>query len=567
MSLTYRVLRLDPVQRSMTLSRSDLWNETCPVKVVNSTFDPAIFRDGPKNTDLTMFYSCNATDPISMAGNWFRCEKRGILGDSYYLLGPVPTDPILNIGNCGYILRVPILQSVVANLTNNRSLLGEALMNGFELNYSIPQFDRCVKCMELGQMCAFDSGSNKTGCVCGTLLVLFQVFSNFRGCLVSYAKPSLKTKLSVGISAAVLGILVISAIILCIRKRECISSKAKVFLKKDKTEEFDVEAFISNYDSVAPKRYSYSHVKKMTNSFAEVVGKGGFGFVYKGTLLDGRLVAVKVLKDSKSNGEDFINEVASMGRTSHVNIVTLFGFCYEGTKRALIYDYMSNGSLDKFIFDQKSPNPTHRLDWTTLYVIALGIARGLGYLHRVCNTRILHFDIKPQNILLDKDFCPKISDFGMAKLWLKKESIVSMTGARGTAGYIAPEVFNPNFGGVSHKSDVYSYGMLVLEMVGGRKNIDVGVSHTSEIYFPYRIYEDIELDKDLRILGVTTEEEKEVAKKMVLVSFWCIQTIPSDRPPMSKVVDMLESNLQSVQIPPKPFLSSPARSTLQSTKS
>uniref|UniRef100_A0A6P4APE8 PR5-like receptor kinase n=1 Tax=Ziziphus jujuba TaxID=326968 RepID=A0A6P4APE8_ZIZJJ len=339
-----------------------------------------------------------------------------------------------------------------------------------------------------------------------------------------------------------------------------------IFWKKEKRDDFDVEAFINNYTSFAPKRYRYSHVKKMTNSFANIIGKGGYGCVYKGTLPDGCLVAVKVLKDSKSNGEDFINEVASMGRTSHVNIVTLLGFCYEGTKRALIYDYMPNGSLDKFIFDQESPDPTRHLDWKTLYKIALGIARGLEYLHRGCNTRILHFDIKPQNILLDKDFCPKISDFGLVKLWLKKESIVSMTGARGTAGYIAPEVFNRNFGGVSHKSDVYSYGMLILEMVGKRKNIDVGVSCTSEIYYPSWIYEDLELGRDLRVSGVTTEEEKETARKLILVSFWCIQMNPSDRPPMSEVVDMLEGNLQSVQIPPKPFLFSPARSPQQSSK-
>ncbi|KAF3444282.1 hypothetical protein FNV43_RR13972 [Rhamnella rubrinervis] len=340
-----------------------------------------------------------------------------------------------------------------------------------------------------------------------------------------------------------------------------------VFWKDDKAKEFDVETFIRSYASFAPKRYSYSNVKKMTNSFAKVIGKGGYGCVYKGTLPDGQLVAVKLLKDSKSNGEDFINEVASIGRTSHVNIVNLLGFCYERAKRALIYEYMPNGSLDKFIFNQESVNATRSLDWKTSYEIALGIARGLEYLHRGCNTRILHFDIKPQNILLDKDFCPKISDFGLAKLWLNKESIVSIIGARGTAGYIAPEVFSRNFGGVSHKSDVYSYGMLVLEMVGGRKNIDPLVSHTSEIYFPYCVYEDVELGNDLRVLGVTTEEEKEISRKMVLVSLWCIQTNPSDRPSMSKVVDMLEGNLQSVQIPPKPFLFSPARSPQQPTES
>ncbi|XP_048328547.2 PR5-like receptor kinase [Ziziphus jujuba] len=135
-----------------------------------------------------------------------------------------------------------------------------------------------------------------------------------------------------------------------------------------------------------------------------------------------------------------------------------------------------------------------------------------------------------------------------------KESIVSMMRARGTAGYIVPEVFSRNFGRVSHKSNVYSYGMLVLEMGGGGKNVVPRVSHAGETYIHYWIYEDMELGKDLGLLGVTTEEEKEIARKLLLVSYWCIQTNPLDRPPMSKVVDMLEGDLQHVQIPRKPFL-------------
>nr|XP_048328553.1 PR5-like receptor kinase [Ziziphus jujuba var. spinosa] len=206
---------------------------------------------------------------------------------------------------------------------------------------------------------------------------------------------------------------------------------------------------------------------------------------------------------------------------------------------------------------------TNCLDWNRLYEISLRVARGLEYLHRGCNPRILHFDIKPQNNLLDKDFFPKISDFVLAKLWLNKESIVSMMGARGIAGYVVPEVFSRNFGRVSHKSNVCSYGMLVLEMVRGGKNIVPRVSHIGETYLRYWIYEDMELGKDLGLLGVTTEEEKEIARKLLLVSYWCIQIDPLDRPPMSKVVDMLEGDLQHVQIPPKPFLFSSAISPQQ----
>ncbi|XP_059316923.1 rust resistance kinase Lr10-like isoform X2 [Lycium ferocissimum] len=319
-----------------------------------------------------------------------------------------------------------------------------------------------------------------------------------------------------------------------------------------------VEAFLENYGSYAPKRYNYTDIKRITGHFRSKLGQGGFGNVYRGNLRNGSHVAVKVLNELKGTGEDFINEVASISRTSHVNVVSLVGFCFEGRKRALVYEFMPNGSLEKFIYEERS-DKFRQLGWPILYKIALGIARGLEYLHRGCTTRILHFDIKPHNILLDEDFCPKISDFGLAKMCMKKESIVSMLGPRGTIGYIAPEIVCRNLGGVSHKSDVYSYGMMVLEMVGGRKNVDVGVDRTSEIYFPHWLYQRIELDEELQLIGIMNEEEKEWARKMVMVSLWCIQTDPSNRPSMSKVVEMLEGNLVSLPIPPKPYLYSPSR--------
>ncbi|KAK9933586.1 hypothetical protein M0R45_020779 [Rubus argutus] len=357
----------------------------------------------------------------------------------------------------------------------------------------------------------------------------------------------------------------ISMIILVIVSSRYISRKRILFFfKKDEKAELDVEALIRNYGSLTPKRYRYSDLHKITNSFKDQIGKGGFGTVYKGKLADDDdlLVAVKVLRELEGGGEDFINEVVSIGRSSHVNVVTLVGFCYERDKRALIYEYMPNGSLDKFIRKQGSSSADCSLDyWKTLSKIAVGIARGLEYLHRGCNTRILHFDIKPQNILLDNDLCPKISDFGLAKLCKTKESIITHPGIRGTAGYMAPEVYSRNFGGVSHKSDVYSYGMLVLEMVGARRNLYSQVSepHTSE-EFPHYIYKDLELlDSDENIYGATSEEEKEIARKMIIVGLGCIQPIPSDRPSMHKVLEMLEGPLQSLSVPPKPLFISTAR--------
>ena len=233
-------------------------------------------------------------------------------------------------------------------------------------------------------------------------------------------------------------------------------------------------------------------------------------------------MAVKVLIESRGNGEEFVNEVASISRTSHVNIVTLMGFCFEGSKRALIYEFMPYGSLDKFIYKGNLLNDNCQLAWETLYKIAVGIAHGLEYLHKGCNTRILHFDIKPHNILLDENFLPKVSNFGLAKVCARDESIISLLGARGTAGYIAPKLFCRNFGAVSHKSDVYSYGMMVLEMVGGRRNIDVNIDRTSEIYFPHWIYKRLELDEELGLQGPINEGDQESARKMIIVSLWCI---------------------------------------------
>ncbi|XLU58354.1 hypothetical protein S245_053002 [Arachis hypogaea] len=329
----------------------------------------------------------------------------------------------------------------------------------------------------------------------------------------------------------------------------------------------DIETFLRDQGVLTLKRYRFSDVKKMTNSFKDELGQGGFGIVYKGKLSNGSDVAVKMLNQSKENGEDFINEVASISRTSHVNVVTLLGFCLEGHKKVLIYEFMSNGSLDNFIY-KKEPKSSLFLSWDHLYHISIGIARGLEYLHRGCNIRILHFDIKPHNILLDENFCPKISDFGLAKLCPRKESHISMSKTRGTIGYIAPEVWNRHFGRVSHKSDVYSYGMMLLEMVGMKeKNIIAETNQTSEMYFPDWIYKRLEQGTQLGPDddGEVTIEENDVVKKMTVVGLWCIQPIPDDRPTMSKVVEMLEGSMNSLELPPRPVLSSPIKSAIESS--
>jgi serine/threonine protein kinase len=266
-------------------------------------------------------------------------------------------------------------------------------------------------------------------------------------------------------------------------------------------------------------------------------------------------VAVKVLEDSTGDGEDFINEVATIGQIHHANIVRLLGFCSEGTRRALIYEFMPNESLERYIFLHDSNISQELLVPDKMLDIATGIARGMEYLHQGCNQRILHFDIKPHNILLDYNFNPKISDFGLAKLCARDQSIVTLTAARGTMGYIAPELYSRNFGEISYKSDVYSFGMLVLEMVSGKRNSDQSIENQNEVYLPEWIYERVITEQDVLLTRQTTEEEKTV-KQLAIVALWCIQWNPRNRPSMTKVVNMLTGRLQNLQIPPKPFVSS-----------
>jgi serine/threonine protein kinase len=322
----------------------------------------------------------------------------------------------------------------------------------------------------------------------------------------------------------------------------------------------EIELLMEKYASLTPKRYSYREMKRITKSFQNKLGKGGFGTVYKGSLPDGRSIAVKFLHKSTSIGEEFLNEVISIGRTSHVNVVSLLGFCIEGSKCALIYEYMPNGSLENYIY---SENSKAVLGWDKLFDIAKGIAHGIEYLHRGCNTRIVHFDIKPENILLDEDFRPKIADFGLAKLCQPKESIISLAEMRGTIGFIAPEVFSRSFGVPSTKSDVYSYGMMMLEMVGGRKNGKSSVQDSSQEYFPHWIYDCLAQGSEIQVSDITIENEG-IVRKMAIVGLWCIQTLPANRPAMCEVIEMLEKNLDQLEVPQKPYLSSPQNSTMLS---
>ncbi|KAL6626602.1 hypothetical protein ACP70R_030328 [Stipagrostis hirtigluma subsp. patula] len=388
--------------------------------------------------------------------------------------------------------------------------------------------DDCGDCERRGRRCAFSSQRNQTFCM---------PHPNGPRVKVTAATSSVA-------SFIVLSLIVATVIYLSLKS------------KYNKEINMKVEMFLQTYGASKPTRYTFSEVKKITRRFKEKVGQGGFGSVYKGQLPNGVPVAVKILETSRGEGEEFINEVSTIGRIHHANIVRLLGFCSEASRRALIYEFMPNESLEKYIFSCHLNDSQGLLIPKKLLDIALGVARGMEYLHQGCNQRILHFDIKPHNILLDNNFNPKISDFGLAKLCARDQSIVTLTAARGTMGYIAPELCSRNFGGISYKSDVYSFGMLVLEMVSGRRNSDPSIENQNEVYLPEWIYERVITGQDIAITREITQEDNETLRQLAIVALWCIQWNPKNRPSMEKVVNMLTGRLQNLQIPPKPFVSS-----------
>ncbi|KAK3139573.1 hypothetical protein QOZ80_5AG0385420 [Eleusine coracana subsp. coracana] len=306
---------------------------------------------------------------------------------------------------------------------------------------------------------------------------------------------------AIGVSVASLGLLVL---ILTLRKRKRKLSSHKV--ENDKS-----------MIGIIP--FKYADLQRATKNFSDKLGEGSFGSVFKGCLSDSVNIAVKRLDGARQGDKQFRAEVSSIGTIQHLNLVKLIGFCCSSDRRLLVYEYMQNHSLDTHLFK----NGTY-LDWTTRYQIALGVARGIAYLHHGCRDCIIHCDIKPQNILLDASFVPKIADFGLAK-FLGRDFSRVLTTMRGTIGYLAPEWISGT--AITSKVDVYSYGMVLLEIISGRRNCDKELSSDVDptSYFPLQVAHTL-LHGDVGSLlcaklrgNVNLEEVERLCK----VACWCIQ--------------------------------------------
>ncbi|VFQ80130.1 unnamed protein product [Cuscuta campestris] len=296
-----------------------------------------------------------------------------------------------------------------------------------------------------------------------------------------------------------------------------------------------------------PKRFTYNELMAATNNFdrGKMLGAGSFGCVFEGTLNDnnGTRVAIKRLNYIKQAGKkEFLTEVKTTGNTHHFNLVKLVGFCAEREPhRLLVYEHMVNNSLDKWILRDKNPN--YSLPWGIRKKIILHIAKGLSYLHEDCQSKIIHLDIKPQNILLDREFNAKLADFGLAKLMEREESFAA-TQMRGTRGYLAPEWLSKK---ITEKVDVYSYGIVVLEVVFQRRNFNVQCQENPTLV--EIVTEKMEEEGEHLLDGAVHEwfgndEEMtcngEEVGKTIKLAIWCLQSEPTRRPSMSTVVKVLE---------------------------
>ncbi|EXB75137.1 putative LRR receptor-like serine/threonine-protein kinase [Morus notabilis] len=318
----------------------------------------------------------------------------------------------------------------------------------------------------------------------------------------------------------------------------CLLLLAAVFYMRRKSNNEDEEVILG----LGPQQnmFSYTELRAATEDFnpSNKIGEGGFGHVYKGTLSDGRFVALKQLSVASHHGRSqFLSEIATISVVQHRNLVKLYGCCIEGNRRILVYEYLENKSLDRALFGK---NDLH-LDWPTRFNICAGTARGLAYLHEESRPRIVHRDIKASNILLDEVLCPKISDFGLAKLYDDNKTHVS-TRVAGTIGYLAPEYALR--GHLTEKADVFGFGVVALEIVSGRPNFCNSLDN-EKIYlleWAWTLYEN---DQSLELMDPTLSEfDENEAIRLIRVALLCTQASPWLRPPMSRVVGMLSGDIE-----------------------
>ncbi|KAG6720404.1 hypothetical protein I3842_03G059400 [Carya illinoinensis] len=546
-SISYLILRLNQTEKTMTLARSDLWNNTCPQEFLNSTLNPDVFDYGKVNEDLTIYYGCSNLPRRPMPSNLFNCSiDENTSRNAYFLVGPIPTDPILSIINCTVGVEVKILKTASAELTNNRSMLREVLMKGFNVNYST-----CANCLVSGGQCGFDSDSAQPICLCDNQPCPAQDDKR-----KSSTDSSLVVGLGVG-GAGIVGLLLCFWIFFIMKRRKRLANESKSKDLSTPPSTIGVPAASINFSQSTPSYpflksdlekgstyfgahiFSYEELEEATDNFdsSRELGDGGFGKVYYGKLRDGRVVAVKRLYENNfKRVEQFKTEVAILTRLRHQNLVTLYGCTSKRSQELLlVYEYIPNGTVADHLHGNRSNSSL--LTWPIRLSIAIESAGALAYLHA---SDVIHRDVKTNNILLDENFCVKVADFGLSRLFPTDVTHIS-TAPQGTPGYVDPEYYQCYQ--LTDKSDVFSFGVVLIELISSlpavdtnrqRHNINLANMAISKIQ-DHALDELVDpflgFEKDYTVRRMTTS--------VAGLAFRCLQQDRDMRPSMNEVLEDL----------------------------
>ncbi|XP_052195752.1 LEAF RUST 10 DISEASE-RESISTANCE LOCUS RECEPTOR-LIKE PROTEIN KINASE-like 1.4 isoform X3 [Diospyros lotus] len=498
-SVAYRVLDIEQTQQTLVLARLDLWNKTCPERFINSTFKPSPFSSGVRNQDLTLVYGCVSVRNNYTFYNRFTCAVNGINAtDSFYIVGPVPVDPILHIlTTCHFTVKVLVLSEAAEKLSSNQTTVAGALMKGFNVNYRDPHAGNCLRCLQFGDQCGYDHSSGEPICICGD-----------QRCSVPKEKesqtstsPSKKasTDLALFITGAIVaGIGIGWGIFACRQRRKRRAAQSSLQSSQSlEAKSKDIPSLLpvssspiahssTNYSKSIPSYpspkseigkastyfgvqvFSFTELEESTDNFdpSRELGDGGFGTVYKGKLQDGRVVAVKRLYENNfKRVEQFMNEVEILTRLRHENLVTLHGCTSRHSRELLlVYEYIPNGTVADHLHGRRANS--RLLSWPIRLNIAVETAEALAYLHA---SDTVHRDVKTNNILLDNDFHVKVADFGLSRLFPNDVTHVS-TAPQGTPGYVDPEYYQCYQ--LTEKSDVYSFGVVLIELISSKQAVD-----------------------------------------------------------------------------------------------
>ncbi|XP_072993956.1 cysteine-rich receptor-like protein kinase 19 isoform X1 [Typha latifolia] len=548
--LSYQVTHVDVARRALTLVAVLFVGQECPQPIYDTTFASSDFQYTDDDVNLTVYFNCTEKPTSASMLYTIECLSEVVPHPSYYALYEGGDSDAGD--KCSSVTEVPINRTVAEKLMKSNSSFGDALREGFELRWIIGS-GWCGACIESGGVCGYNASSPRNPtCFCryGSFGGSCPAGDQSEGSTGKSKKGTLigrKKRLFIIVTAASLTIFIIF-VLLCLQwnRRRRIGNK-KLFSQQPlannlwENEERGSEFLVFDFLTIANATNNFSAENKL--------GQGGFGPVYKGQLPDGQEIAVKRLARNSGQGLlEFKNEILVIANLQHINLVKLLGYSVQGEEKILIYEFMPNKSLDFFLFDQTQGA---LLDWPKRLHIIEGVAQGLLYLHKHSRLKIIHRDLKASNILLDGCMNSKISDFGLARIFCTNEDQGIFTNkVAGTFGYISPEYAAD--GRFSVKSDVFSFGVLLLEIVSGKRN--AGVNQYGDfpnlLGYAWEVWKEgrwLELVDPLLGDGYSMDE----MMQCIHVALLCVQEKPGDRPTMSGVATMLGSESSMALPDPK----------------